>query len=93
MAQEGFFFWTERQTVCSTIEAFEDDRIKGTNWRPPRVSDAEAMDRAAAMADRFNRIFLRTLRALRDLRRYATPVVVQNAEQVNVAGQQVNIAQ
>jgi hypothetical protein len=51
------------------------------------------MERAAAMADRFNRIFLRTLRALRDLRRYATPVVVQNAGQVNVAGQQVNIAQ
>jgi hypothetical protein len=34
---------------------------------------------AAAMADRFSRIFARQLRALRDLRRYAPTVVVQNA--------------
>jgi hypothetical protein len=44
------------------------------------------------MADRFHRIFLRTLRALRDLRRYAGPVIVQQAGQVNVGGQQVNVA-
>jgi hypothetical protein len=46
------------------------------------------------MADRFNRMFLRTLRQMRDLRRYGTPVVIQNAGQVNVAangGQQVNV--
>ena len=43
------------------------------------------------MADRFNRLFLRTLRALRDLRRYAPPVIVQNAGQVNVGAQQVNV--
>ena len=43
------------------------------------------------MADRFHRIFLRTLRALRDLRRYAGPVIVQQAGQVNVGGQQVNV--
>jgi hypothetical protein len=50
------------------------------------------VDQAGAMVDRFNRIFLRTLRALRDLRRYAPPVIVQNAGQVNVASQQVNLA-
>jgi hypothetical protein len=46
------------------------------------------------MADRFNRMFLRVLRQMRDLRRYSSPVVIQNAEQVNVAadgGQQVNV--
>jgi hypothetical protein len=57
------------------------------------MSEAEAVDQAAAMVDRFNRIFLRTLRALRDLRRYApATVVVQNAGQVNVGSQQVNMA-
>jgi hypothetical protein len=40
------------------------------------------------MVDRFNRIFLRTLRALRDLRKHAPTVVVQNAGQVNVGEQQ-----
>jgi hypothetical protein len=45
-----------------------------------------------ARTKRFNRIFLRTLRALRDLRRGPQPVLVQNAGQVNVAQQQVNVA-
>ena len=44
------------------------------------------------MVDRFNRLFLRTLRALRDLRRYAPSVTVQHAAQVNIGGQQVNMA-
>jgi hypothetical protein len=44
------------------------------------------------MVDRFNRIFLRTLRALRDLRKVPLAVVVQNAGQVNVGQQQVNVA-
>ena len=44
------------------------------------------------MVDRFNRLLLRTLRALRDLRRYSSQVVVQNANQVNVGQQQVNVS-
>ena len=44
-----------------------------------------------AMAERWNRVFLRTLRALRDLRRYAPTVMIQNAEQVNIGGQQLNL--
>ena len=61
-------------------------------WTPPRVSDVEAIEQAAAMMDRFNKIFLRSLRALRDLRRYCRLVIVQNARQVNVGGQHVNVA-
>ena len=41
------------------------------------------------------RMFLRTLRQMRDLRRYAPPVIVNHGGQVNVAadgGRQVNIA-
>ncbi len=44
------------------------------------------------MADRFHRMFLRTLRALRDFRRYAGPVIVQQAGQVNIGDQLVNVA-
>ncbi len=59
----------------------------------PRVTSVEAIEQAAAMADRFNRLFLRTLRQLRDLRRYVPAVTIQNAAQVNIANQQVNAAQ
>ena len=63
-------------------------------WRVKAVSgDAEA-NQAADMADRFNRLFLRTLRHLRDLRRYNLPVMINNPQQVNIAadgGQQVNV--
>ena len=45
------------------------------------------------MVDRFNKLFLRTLRALRDLRRYAPTVMIQNAGQVNIGQQHVNAAQ
>jgi len=63
-------------------------------WRPPVITEAEAIEQATAMVDRWNRLFLRTLRQLRDLRRYAPSpsVVVQNAGQVNVGAQQVNVA-
>jgi hypothetical protein len=40
------------------------------------------------MAERFNGMFLRTLKALRHLRRQVPGVVVQNAGQSNVGQQQ-----
>jgi hypothetical protein len=52
----------------------------------------QAGEPEGAMVDRFNRIFLRTLRALCNLRKVPLAVVVQNAGQVNVGGQQVNVA-
>ena len=62
------------------------------HWKPPRVGVAETIDQSAAMMDRFHRLFLRTLRALREHRRHAPTVVVQNATQVNVGAVQQNIA-
>jgi hypothetical protein len=50
------------------------------------------LEQAAGMVDRFNRIFLRTLRALCDLRRHSPQVIVQNAGQVNVADKQINLS-
>ncbi len=43
------------------------------------------------MVERFHGVFLRSLRALTELRRRPLAVVVQNAGQVNVGGQQVNL--
>lgn len=62
-------------------------------WNRPYVSEQQALEHAVQMADRFNRIFMRTLRQLRDLRRYS-PVTINNPNQVNIAadgGQQVNV--
>jgi hypothetical protein len=62
-------------------------------WEIPFVCERNAIEHAAQMADRWNRIYLRTLRNLRDLRRYC--VTINNPQQVNIAadgGQQVNVA-
>lgn len=64
-------------------------------WHVPLVSEQAAAEHAAQMADRWNRIYMRTLRNLRDLRRYSVPVTINNPQQVNIAtdgGQQVNVA-
>jgi hypothetical protein len=92
-AQTAMFFWQERLTDYMLYEAQTQRRDvqEFGKWNPPRISDADAIEQAAAMVDRFNRIYLRTLRALRDLRRYTPAVIVQNAGQVNVGGQQVNV--
>jgi hypothetical protein len=42
----------------------------------PRVSHVEMMDRAADMVDRMQRLYLRTLKALQDLRRQSPVVVI-----------------
>jgi hypothetical protein len=64
---------------------------EGGPGEPPRLSVAEALDQAEAMVERCHRLYLRTLGALQDLRR-RPPVVVRRAGQVNIAGQQVNLA-
>jgi hypothetical protein len=57
---------------------------------PPRITAMEATDRATAMVERWDRMIIRTVRALRDLRKQT--VVIENHGQVNVAElQQVNV--
>lgn len=95
-------YWTERLTMRTMQEAAEDLRYRQElskdeqmyrfgEWLPPRLSTSEAMQEAMGMVDRWNRVFLRCLRQLRDLRRFN--VVIQNAGQVNVGQQQVNVGQ
>jgi hypothetical protein len=66
-------------------------RRPGGRHEAPRVSDAAALAQAAAMVERFQRLFHRALAALQAGRRRA-PVVVRHARQVNVGQQQVNVA-
>jgi len=93
MAQAGYLLWFHRLTVYTSLDSCTNDqRIKNeARWQPLRQSDADAIEQAAAMLDRFNRIFLRTLRALCDMRRHSAPLIVQNGGQMNVAQQQVNL--
>ncbi len=59
----------------------------GKTWEAPRLTHQEMLDHAAAMMDRFNRMFLRVLRQMRDLRRYSAPVTINNPQQVNIANE------
>jgi len=71
----------------------ERRRYDEGDWQPPRLTAVEYLEQTTQMADRYNRMFLRVLRQMRDLRRYNVPVTINNPKQVNIAaegGQQVN---
>jgi hypothetical protein len=93
-AQTCYLTWSQNLTIRTNLESCTNDRRlkEEGKWEPPRQSDADALDHAAAMMDRFNRIFLRTLRALCDMRRHSNPVIVQKGGQMNLAQQQVNLS-
>lgn len=94
LAHWQVFEWMERlhctNALCSDTLTREDKEGKFTG-QLPRVSQAEAVATAAAMIDRFNRIFLRCVRSLRDLRRYPVTINAPGA-QVNVGDKQINVA-
>jgi hypothetical protein len=92
-AQTAWEFWMDGLMLRANITAQDERRgVRETGQRAAaRVSDAQAIEQAGAMAERFNKICLRTLRVLHDLRRQGPKVVVRSAGQVNVGGQQVNL--
>jgi hypothetical protein len=81
----------ERAMRTHDAQRDQVQRYELNGWKSPYQSEADAVDQAHRLADGYNRQFLRVLRQLRDLRRYA-PVVIQNAQQVNVGNQQVNLS-
>lgn len=96
-----YMFWSAEVHTRSTSDAKllysseEERRIEQAqgHWLPPRVGEQNAIEHAMQMMDRYNRLYLRTLRQLRDLRRYSAPVTINNPQQVNIAadgGQQMN---
>jgi hypothetical protein len=95
LTQTAYLHWHETLTTWTGLQCDEEKlgRNDDGTWRPPRVKQAEAIEQAAAMVERFHRLMMRTIRTLRDLRRYGPKVVVQNAGQVNVGEQQVNVSE
>jgi hypothetical protein len=90
-AQTAMLAWLTRLSQWSSQPA-KKDRGEDAGWKPPRVSEAEAIEQAAGMVERFQRLFSRALRALTELRRRPLAVVVQGAGQVNIGQQQVNVS-
>ena len=89
-AYSSYLFWTQRLTAYSHLEPKAQAVKDEGRWSPPRVEHSKAVDQAAAMADRFHRMFARTLKSLRDQRRYSPTLIVQT-QQLNMAQQQCNV--
>lgn len=94
-------FWLQRSFDVARNQDLAEQQLTKTktyqepgSWRPPSVTAREWLDHSTGMADRFNRMFLRVLRQMRDLRRYSAPVTINNPKQVNIAsdgGRQKNV--
>jgi hypothetical protein len=92
-AHSLYLHWIERAHMQASLEASSVDRQIGQNgrWKPRQISAAESLDQSAQMAERWQKLFVRALRALRDLRRHAPPVVLAGAgSQVNLGVVQSN---
>ena len=68
------------------------DGYGASGWMPPRLSEADAVEQAVLLADRYQRAFLRLMKAFRDNRRLFGALIVAGG-QVNIADgpQQVNV--
>jgi hypothetical protein len=85
--------WLESYTTYDEVATIQARRSGPDSTPGPRVQcDADRVEQAASMVERFHRLYLRTLRALQDMRRLP-PVVVRAAGQVNIGQQQVNVGQ
>ena len=92
----GFNRWLSAANTMGLREYEAAKRLKDEDdkWNTPRLDASDAIDKAFQMADRCHRLYMRTLRQMRDLRRYQMPVTINNPKQVNIAadgGQQVNV--
>ena len=88
-------YWTtiahQRAIEIHNDQNRELNGYENKGWKSPYQYEANAVEQAHRLADSYNGQFLRVLRQLRDLRRYA-PVIIQNiGGQVNVGAQQVNV--
>ena len=84
---------TERVVTECEIERYWVEQ--GGKRSERRIDGSESAREAHEEAERWDRVWVRAIRALRDLRRYTTPVIVNNqGGQVNVAtdgSQQANM--
>jgi hypothetical protein len=83
---------TERVAVECEIEQFWIEYNGKRSER--RIDGSESARETREEAERWDRVSVRSVRALRDLQLYTTPVIVNQGGQVNVAadgGQQTNL--
>lgn len=94
-AYTGWTLWLHHFTLLAGAEVeLQEKQVneRGRYRQPPEYRIA--MDeRALRTADRFQRMFMRSLRALRDLRRYAPQITIHNRGQVNIGDKQVNVSE
>ena len=92
-----YLYWLHRLEIRTNIDReVEDGNVKRKGkWKPAYEygTTPEWIETTSNMIERFHRLFLRTLRALRDLRRWNVNVNINNNGQVNIGQQQVNAAQ
>lgn len=90
----------DKRRALENMAPRQRERYQETEgWLPPRLSTAEAIDQAVLLADRYQRAFLRLLKAFRDTRRLIGQVIIaggtlnisEGPQQVNVADQQINV--
>jgi len=82
----------KRRTLEQLSPAQRERYQSDTGWLPPRIAETEALDQAVLMADRYQRAFLRLMKAYRDNRRLIGALVVAGG-QVNIGEHQVNVGQ
>ena len=86
----NFIQWKDWHSRNKNAKQWEEG-----HWDIPYVEEQEAIEHATQMADRWQRMYFRAIRSLRDWRRYASQITINNANQVNIAndgGQQVNVS-
>lgn len=92
-AQTMYFHWMKITHTWTTFQ-YKGITKQEERYEAPRLSEIESLDHAMTMSDRFQKMFLRTARALQNMRRFSPVTIVQNnGGQVNVGAQQVNVAQ
>jgi hypothetical protein len=81
--------WLQRMVQTESLDTIRrGENAYRDGHAPPRLSEAEAVDRAVAMQDRFLRQFLRLMKCYRDGRRLIGTMTVLGG-QVNVAEKQI----
>jgi hypothetical protein len=83
----------DRRRALENMSPAQRERYEADNgWLPPRLGTAAAIEQAVLLADRYQRAFLRLLKAFRDNRRLFGALIVAGG-QVNIGEQQVNVQQ
>lgn len=92
-----YLYWLHRLEIRTEIDReVEDGNVQRRGrWKPTPENGTtpQWIETTAKMIDVFHTLFLRTLRALRDLRRWGVNINITGAGQVNIGQQQVNMQQ